>query len=281
MRKLVMLACVGLLGAAAGLAPSLGSAQATTASFVAVDGRGPLLDAHYWYASGTTNTAVTILPGGTVSFAYPPAGVSVHGVVFTGGQPSACTQATAPPGYKVAAAPPLPQMAEPGGWSGSCRFDTAGIYAFQCLFHGPAMSGTVVVARADTTTTTQPPTTQPTTAPAPTTTTYGVVPIPPASSGLRAPPLQRGGTVSGQIHVTAPGSRLVADLLLDRSTVRVGRTTLHGVADGTQRFTVHLSATGRKALRRRHRLALTLRVQVLLVGGLGPTTLIRHVTLIG
>ncbi len=138
------------------------------------------------------------------------------------------------------------------------------------------MSGTVIVGTTTTTTTTQTTTTQ---TPGPTTTTFHEPPIPAASSTLRAAAVQHGTVVRGRLHVTAPGSRLIAELFLNGA--RVGRNTRHGVADGTQRFAVGLNATGRRALRQRHRLTLTLRTQVLLTGALGPTYLSRHVTLLG
>ncbi len=251
-----------------------GRPRGRAASFTAVDSAQPILELHYWYAAGTTNNSVTITPGGTVSFGYP-AGDSTRNVVFTGPQPSACTQTAAPYGYAIGSAPPLPQSPQPAGWSGSCRFDTPGTYPFQDAFVSDAVAGTVVVA---TPTTTPPPTTTTTaTTPPPTTTTFHEPPIPAASSTLRAAAVQRGTTVRGQLHVTAPNSRLVADLLAGR--VRVGRTTIHGVRDGTRRFSVSLYASARKRLDRSGRLSLTLYTQVLNIG-LGPTVLTRHVTLL-
>jgi hypothetical protein len=151
----------------------------------------------------------------------------------------------------------------------------AGTYPFQDGNHGAAMSGTVVVG----TTTTTPPvtTTQTTTAPPPTTTTFHEPPIPAASSSLRATAVQHGATVRGQLHVTAPNSRLVADLLVGH--VRLGRTTIHGVGNGTRHFSVSLYASARRRLSRSGRLSLTLYTQVLNIG-LGPTVLTRHVTLL-
>ncbi len=275
MRKLVLWACVGLAGAGVALLPSLGSAQGTTASFTAVD-NGTFFSVPTWSANGTATSTVTILPGGTVTFSYPT-GSSIHSVVFTGPQPTSCTQTQAPYGYPIMAAPPLPANAggEPAPWSGTCRFDAAGTYPFQDGNRGAAMTGTVVVA---TTTTTPPPTTtQTTTTPPPTTTTFHEPPIPAASSSLRAAGVQHGTTVRGQLHVTAPNSRLVVQLLLGR--LKLGQSTIHGVADGTRHFSVSLYASGRRRLRSGGRLSLTLYTQVLNIG-LGPTVLTRHVTLL-
>jgi plastocyanin len=278
-RKLLMLACVGLAGAGVAILPSLGAAQGTTASFTADDGVNAFFGVHSWFVTGTTSTAATIAPGGTVSFSYP-AGTSSHNVDFTGAlKPSACTQATAPPGYQIKAVPPLPYTPEPPSWTGSCRFDTPGTYTFQCDLHGAAMSGTVTVGTAATT---PPPTSTPTTTTGGTTTQTFVEPhFPGAASSLRAAAVQRGTLVRGQIHVTASGMRLVADLYTTgRPAVRLGRTTLHGVGAGTRHFTVRLYASGQRRLRRRHRLTLALRVQAL-GAGLGPSVLSRHVTLLG
>jgi hypothetical protein len=274
-RKLVLLACVGLAGAGVAVLPSLGSAQGTTASFTAVDSGQPILELHYWYATGTTSGSVAIVPGGTVSFSYPT-GDSTRNVVFTGPQPTSCTQTSAPSGYTVGPAPPLPRAPQPAGWSGSCRFDTPGVYTFQDAFVADAVTGTITVAAPSTTPTS---TSTPTTTPRPTSTTFVEPAIPAASSSLRAPTPQHGTAVRGQIHLTTSDSRIVADLLSPgHPAILRGRTTLYRQSHGTRHFTVHLYKSAIKALRLRGRLTLTLRVQVL-GGGLGPTTLSRHVTL--
>jgi plastocyanin len=271
-RKLVLWACVGLAGAGVAILPSLGSAQGTTASFTAVD-NGTFFSVPTWSANGTAASTVTITPGGTVTFAYPT-GSSIHSVVFTGAQPSSCTQDSAPYPYTIQPAPPLPYTPEGPAWSGSCRFDTAGTYPFQDGYRGTAMSGTVTVAVP---TTTPPPTTTTQTTTGTTTQTFHEPAIPAASSSLRAAAVQRGTTVRGQIHVTAPGSRIVADLLIGRT--RVGRTTIHGVRNGTRHFSVSLYASTARRLRRSGRLTVSLSVQVLSIG-LGPTVLSRHVALV-
>lgn len=275
MRKLVLLACVGLAGAGVAVLPSLGSAQGTTASFTAVDSGQPILELHYWYATGTTSGSVAIVPGGTVSFGYPT-GDSTRNVVFTGPQPTSCTQTSAPSGYTVGSAPPLPRAPQPAGWTGSCRFDTPGVYTFQDAFVADAVTGTITVAAPSTT----PPTSTSTpTTPRPTSTTFVEPAIPAASSSLRAPTPQHGTAVRGQIHLTTSDSRIVADLLSPgHPAILRGRTTVYHQTHGTRHFTVHLYKSAIKALRLRGRLTLTLRVQVL-GGGLGPTTLSRHVTL--
>lgn len=271
MRKLMMLVCAGLAGAGAALLPSLGSAQGTTAYFLAVDG-GPFFGLHFFYANGTNSDTANIAAGGTVTFSYPT-GTSSHNVVFTGPQPTSCTQTATAPGYKIGPAPPLPAVAEPPGWSGTCMFNTAGTYPFDSAADGPAMSGTVVVGGSTTTTTTG-------------TTTLGgggtstdntYTKRPAAGSSLRAASPQHGSFVRGQVHVTTPKSKLVADLRY--AGVRIGRASLKGVGNGTRHFTVGLYVTGTRLLAAHHRLSLTLRVEVL-GQGVGPTILSRHVTLV-
>lgn len=275
MRKLVMLLCVGLAGAGAALLPSLGSAQGTTAYFLAVDGE-PFFGLHFFYANGTNSDTANIAVGGTVTFSYPT-GTSSHNVAFTGPQPSSCTQTATAPGYKIGPAPPLPAVAEPPGWSGTCTFNTAGTYPFDSAADGPAMSGTVIVGGSTTTTT---GTTTQSTAPGGggTSTNNSYTRRPAAGSSLRAASPQHGSSVRGQVHVTTPKSKLVADLRY--AGVRIGRTSLKGVHNGTRRFTVGLYKTGARLLAAHHQLGLTLRVEVL-GQGVGPTILSKHVTLVG
>jgi plastocyanin len=278
-RKLVLLTLVAAAGAAAAIVPSLGSAQGATASFTADDGYSPTFGAPSWFVTGTRNTTLTVTPGTTVSFGYPTGSPSTHNVDFTGAKPTSCTQTSAPYNYAIAAAPPLPHIPEPPGWSGTCRFETPGTYTFECDFHHAQMSATITVAApGTTTTTTTSATTTTTTTTGSTTTTFHEPPIPAASRSLRAAAVQHGTVVRGQIHVTTPSSRLVADLF--SGATRYGRMTIHGVRNGTRHFAVGLNITGRRALARRHQLRLLLQVQVL-GQGVGPTTLARHVTLIG
>ncbi len=279
MRKLMLLICVGLAGAGAALVlPSLGSAQGTTATFNAVDSQ-PFFGQHFFYLAGTTDSTAQIAVGGTVTFSYLT-GTSSHNVVFTGPQPTSCTQTATAPGYRIGPAPPLPAVAEPPGWSGTCTFNTAGTYPFDSAADGPAMSGTVIVG-ATTSTGTQTTTTG--TTPTPiggggTSTTNGYTHLPAAGGSLRATASQHGSVVRGQVHVTTPSSKLVADLDYGHPALRIGRTSLKGVGAGTRHFTVGLYKRGARLLAAHHRLSLTLKVEV--VGqGVGPTFLTRHVTL--
>jgi hypothetical protein len=274
----MLLVFVGLAGAAVAVLPSLGSAQATTASFVAVDSQA-FFGQHFFYLAGTTDSTANIAVGGTVSFSYPTGGTSSHNVVFTGPQPTSCTQTATAPGYRIGPAPPLPAVAEAPGWAGTCTFDTAGTYPFDSAADGPAMSGTVVVGA--TTTTTGPTTsTGQTTAPGGggTSTHNPVTHLPAAAGSLVATASQHGSQIRGQIHVTTPRSKVVADLDYGHPVLRIGRTSLKGVGSGTKHFTIGLYLKGKRLLAAHHRLTLTLKVEV--VGqGVGPTVLTKHVTL--
>ena len=122
---------LSLVALAAGMAGALAvtaaapvdAAAPQTASFTAVD--------DHWYVTATAgDTTATIAVGGTVAFSYPSGG-SAHNVHFAdGSSPTSCTQ-TAGPGAG-STVPPLPAVPTPPPWSGTCRFNTPGTYAFVC-----------------------------------------------------------------------------------------------------------------------------------------------------
>src|SRR6202000_665054 len=84
-----------------------------------------------WDANGGSGNSLTVAQGGAVTFSYPT-GMSWHWVQGNTGQPTpACT------GMATGISNGGP------GWSGSCRFDTPGTYAFVCGLHMPSMNGTI------------------------------------------------------------------------------------------------------------------------------------------
>jgi hypothetical protein len=101
-----------------------------------------------WSMPGGADHTATIAAGGTVSFSYP-SGAAIHNVDFLGPSPTACTQLI---GAAVGSTSPLPATPEAPGWSGICRFDTPGTYAFVCDDHN-YMKGTIEVEAHTTTTT--------------------------------------------------------------------------------------------------------------------------------
>jgi plastocyanin len=221
---------------------------------------------------GSKPAAVTVAPGGTVSFGYP-AGASQHDVHFSGAAPDACTGSTA----QVGAAP---TPAAPG-WSATCTFTAPGTYTFFCdVHHG--MTGTVAVVAAappvtQTTTVptqptdTTPPPSTPTTPPTSSTPTYPTAPAAaekpsappaahaPAATHLVASAVQHGTMVRATVTIARGGSSLTATLLGPK---RLGSASRHRLAAGALRLSVGLDASGRRLLRARHRLRLTLKVAV-------------------
>lgn len=198
----------------------------------------------------------TIARGGTVTFQYP-SGSSMHWVGFTdaGAQPTSCSG--------------LPASAAPPGWTGTCRFDTPGTFAFACPLH-PSMTGTITVkAPAEASPTA---TATPTGAP-------GGSASPGAGGGSPAPGggaiqttfavslarAQTGSRVRGSVDVKAAGSRLQVDVWAPRRAlsgastkpVRIGRLTRESTPAGRSSFAVGIDAKGRSALRRHRRLSVT------------------------
>ena len=105
--------------------------QTAVSGFVAVDGGEGEYGTEPPYWSGPNGAAaMSIAPGGTISFAYP-AGASMHNATFEGQQPI-CTQTSptaADPGPRLPAEPSGP------GWAGTCTFDTSAVYHLVCGLH--------------------------------------------------------------------------------------------------------------------------------------------------
>jgi hypothetical protein len=154
-------------------------------------------------------------------------------------------------------------------WSGACTFSQPGTYTFYCTVH-PEMTGTITVNAESTTPTT---TTAPTTTLPPTTTTP-TIPGPSSSPLIVGPSLrssQRGGTVRGSLQVSQAGAggRLEVDLFANSASlatarhstrVRVGRLVRNSVSAGNVPFAVSLTPRARRALKRHHRLELTVKI---------------------
>jgi hypothetical protein len=150
------------------------------------------------------------------------------------------------------------------------------------------MTGTVTVSQDGTTTTT---TSAPTGAPTTTGTTPGptteVPSGPPLVGGPSLRTSQHGTSVHGSLEISPAGAgdRLEVDLLASSlslgagghaTRVTVGRLVHSKATVGRQSFSVKLSAQARRALKRRHRLALTVRI-VLTPNNGKSTTLTRSV----
>jgi plastocyanin len=233
-----------------------------TASFTAYDS--------VWVANGSLSAEdnfATLAPGGTVTFSYP-AGMTFHNADFgTGPSPTSCTQTA---GDNSGSVPPLPAFPGPPGWSGTCKFDTPGTYTFICDAHPDFMKGTVYVGVDPPAKLSGPPLTWPT---GPTTGGGGNTgsggsssPTRPSAKFARS---QRGSVVRGTVTTPVSGSKIVvtafaASRLLAKPArqVSIGSQTKKSKSTGKTSFSVKLKASARRALQRRHRLALTLRIVV-------------------
>jgi plastocyanin len=113
----------------------------------------------------------------------------------------------------------------------------------------------------------------------------------PPLSGLSLRASQRGPSVRGSIDVSPAGAggRLEVAMFATGASlaavqhpagVRVGRLLRSSVRAGVVKFTTPLSARGRAALHRRHRLALTVRIVLTPVSG-APATLTKSMVLRG
>jgi plastocyanin len=234
-------------GAAVALAVSAsaqgGSQPPPSATFTASN--------YEWTASGPSPSTATIAAGGTVTFTSDEPNSS-HNATFSGTGPSSCE-------------PPLPGAPQAPPWSATCTFNAPGTYSFICTAHY-GMGGTVQVV-APGTPTTPPPTTAPGTPPP------GGTPSEPAPPTVKVARRQRGTTVRGSVTTSEDGSRLairalVSNRLLATSPPRrirkvsVGSLRRQVASAGKTLFAVKLNRAARRALNRRDRLTVTLRISV-------------------
>jgi plastocyanin len=262
-RRRLILVAGGLLGAAMAVMPALAGSE-TVPSITAVD----VGLYHYW-----SPAHVSIAPGGSVTLRNPTQ--VKHGIHWISGP--ATPQCTGVPVGTTEADSGVE-------WSGSCTFAAAGTYDFYCTVYGAAMSGSVTVASveppATTTTSSSPP-------PAPESPAYtspsaptgagtpgpGAVASPLLGTAARAIRLStgpRGLSVRGSVAVstTGAGGRLEVEVLAHRAELTgtatrlllVGRTVRRSLASGRVSFSVALDARARRALRARHRLAVSVLV---------------------
>jgi plastocyanin len=276
MLRLRAVGAVLALAAGAGAAFAVaapGAGAPSTASFTATD------PPPTWVAGGGGDTA-TIAAGGTVTFSYP-SGSSLHNVVFDT-SPTSCTQTTGIPSTSV---PPLLENPQGPAWAGSCRFDTPGTYTFHCGFHGPSMSGTVIVEGSGSTTGTTGTggSTSSTGTSGTTTPGSGNSTAPTAKPHAKVTRRQTGTTVRGSVTTPAGASKIVVTAFVSNrqlskhrpkkaKRVRVGSQTKHSTGTAGTSFAVKLNATARRALHRRHRLSVSVRIVVTPTTGSAATT---------
>jgi len=257
----VVLALAAGAGAAFAVAAP-GAGAPSTASFTAVD--------NSWLTSGGGDTA-TIAVGGTVTFGYP-SGITAHNVDFDMTQPSSCTQSA---GSSSGNVPPLPANPTGEGWAGSCRFNTPGTYTFHCDMHPNSMTGAVVVeAAASTTGTTGTGGSTSSTGTSGTTTPgSGNSTAPTAKPVAKVTRRQTGTTVRGSVTTPAGPSKIVVTAFVSNrqlsrhrpkkaKRVRVGSQTKRSTGTAGASFALKLNATARRALHRRHKLSVSVRIVV-------------------
>jgi plastocyanin len=222
--------------------------------------------------------SVTITAGETVRFVNDQAAATAfHNVRFQpdSPKPATCTQ-TSGTGAGTVSQGPMPSVVR-RNWSGECRIDTPGEYAFACSAH-VNMTGTIEVVAAATPTppATATPGASPTPAPGPgpsggtketQTTLTGAVAIARSQKGTR---------VRGSVRVKLAGSRLEVSLWAPRKAVsggksgrlvRIGRQTKASTPAGKVSFAVGTDAKAKSALRRHRRLSVTVSVALTPPGG--------------
>ncbi len=262
-RALVLFTLAALLGAAVAVLPALAAAPSEVKLEVNENCVQPAWPCWATPGSGSNPTPaskITIAAGGEVKFAD---NATAAAVVWMGSAP-ACTGV------------PASAMTK---WEGTCKFEQPGTYRFESstLFNDGVDNYTRYEVVVEGTATGTTPTT--TTTPTPTTTTTPTTPSEPShgspleggSRALKLPGSQRGSTVHGSIDVSRAGAggRLEVGLFAAGASlakvrhseqVRVGRLARSSLKAGRVSFSVPLSATGKAALRRRRRLALTVKI---------------------
>jgi hypothetical protein len=276
------------LGAAVAVLPAL---AASSTAKLEVNENCVQLNWPCWTTEGSASrpqpaSRVTIVAGGDVEFVdHATTAASVNWI--GGGTAPVCTG--------------VPTTAQTG-WSGKCTFAIPGTYKFESstMFKesGPYTNKIdytkyeIVVEGSTTTTTTTGTTGTTGTTTTTTTTTSPASPESPLagseSRAVKVAKSQHGGSVKGSINLSkaAAGDRLEVDLLTQSASlakakhstrVRVGRYAHSSLTAGKLSFSVKLNAKARRAIRRHHRLALT--VEIVLTPASGKAlTITRSVT---
>jgi plastocyanin len=220
--------CLVAVAAGGGVAIVVASAGADAPTSASITAKDP-----YNFDNGSGGNSVTIATDGTVNFSYPT-GASSHSVVFSTAQPTSCTN--------------MPSSPSPPGWSGSCTFDSYGTYSFHCGLHS-FMTGTVEVPDPN--------------APSP-----GGGEL--ASPVVKVANRQRGVVVRGSVTTPAGPSDIAVTALVAKSAlsasrvrrVRVGSVSKRSTGSGKTSFGLRINRAARRALHRRHRLAVSLRIVI-------------------
>lgn len=287
----LLLSAVGLLLAAVAALPAIAGSEIGP-EIKAVNGPGPPSPTatHEW-----SPPQLAVAEGTSVTISNPT--TTPHGIHWVSTPATPVCEGSVPVGTGEA---------DSGtNWSGKCTFAQAGTYSYYCTVHGAAMSGTVTVSATAASPPVSPaspgggssgPPSAGGGAPG-TTTTPGS-----AGGGALASPFlggaakaltlsgsQHGSSVHGTVRVSQVGAKGRLDVsLLARSAslaragqakqVRVGHFVRSSLSAGTVRFTVTLTPQGRRTLKRRGRLALTVRIVLSPLSG-APSSATRSVVL--
>lgn len=267
MRRYFLFGVAALLAGALVILPAVAGSQ-TSPQIEAVNGTGIYSEqVHHWSPS-----QAGVGEGASVTISNPTA--VAHGVHWVGGPATPVCGAGVPVGTNESAAGTE--------WSGTCTFSAAGTYTFYCTVHGPEMTGVITVA-ANGAVTPVPISTQPSSGGGTTTSgrsgsggpgsanSLGSPLAGSAASAVRLGSSQHGRSVHGSVRVSAAGAkgRLEVDLLVKSAVlasathsarVPVGKIVRASVAAGTVPFSVPLSQKARSALKRKGRLAVTVRL---------------------
>lgn len=281
LRSGLLLPLAAVLGGSVVILPAVASSE-TAGTIEAFNEGGIYGVKHVWKPP-----TATVVAGGGLNFANPTA--VAHGVEWRSGPTTPSCSAGVPVGNSPASSGTK--------WNGTCTFAQPGVYELWCTVHHQEMSAVITVnANGTTTTTSTPPTTG--------TSPGGSGGGPQGSSGAggAASPLagsassavklasaQRGASVRGSVNVSAAGAGGQLTVVVfaksaglatagHAARVRVGRLVLSHLRSGQVTFSVPLNGRARAALRRHHRLVLTVRLQIQAAGG-SRLTIARGVTL--
>lgn len=277
-RRRLLFLTAGLLGALVVILPAVAGSETSPTITAENFGGGIYGEQHRWSPS-----QAAIAPGGTVTLRNPTE--VKHGIEWISPPATPTCDSGVPVGTSEAASNTK--------WSGTCTFTTPGEYVFYCTVHHAAMSGRVTVAQNGTTTIT-PPSSSPGAGstgnePGPANTLAAGAPGSPlagsAASAVKLASSQHGRSVRGSVGVSPAGAggRLEVDLLAKSGSlasaaqparVRVGRLVRAPLSAGTMSFAVPLSSKAKSAIKRKGRLALT--VKVVLRTAAGPAVTVAR-----
>lgn len=271
---LLLYALAALLGAVVAAPPAL---AASSTAKLEVNENCVEADWPCWATPGSSQPAskITIASDGAVTF------------VDHGREANIAWSGTAP---MCEPSVPVAPASSRAGWEGTCTFSQSGAYKFESSTLWFEYTKYEILVESAAATTTSPSTPSPTSG----ATTSSPAPTGENSAGSPfsgAPAIdesQHGTTVKGSLQIAKAGvgDRLEIDLIATAASLTkaghatqvVGRLVSASVSAGERSFSVSLDDKARRALKRRHRLALKVKVTLAPVYG-EATSITRSVTL--